>query len=348
MSLWTEVVEPAALTGYARAALEDYEVNRASLAPFLPNSTVADIVARVTRGETGMVDAALYRAYDAETAIGGARPGARLTFDLPPLGKKERVSEYDQLRARGAANPDAVLSSIERVTVRRVRSVADRIEYARGQLLVTGKVTIAENGFIADLDFGRAAGHTVAPATLWTDATNADSLSDLDAWSTTYRNENGQDPGAILTSTRVLNLMMRSQKLRALTVGGTTTTPAIVSRQAVREVLSAFGLAPIVIYDRTVNLGAGVVRVIPDDRILLLPAPTDPFDPDGTDLGATFWGSTLESTDPSYAIEDAEQPGIVAGTYREDDPLGVWVKATAISVPALANPNLSLVADVAA
>lgn len=345
MPLWTEVVEPAALTGYARAALEDYEINRASLAPFLPNSTVTDIVARVTRGETGMVDAALYRAYDAETAIGGARPGARMTFDLPPLGKKERVSEYDQLRARNAANPDAVLSSIERVTVRRVRSTVDRIEYARGQLLVTGKVTIAENGFIADLDFGRAAGHTVAPATLWTGA--ADPLSDLDAWSTTYRNENGQEPGAILTSTRVLNLMMRSQNLRALTVGGTTTTPSIVSRQAVREVLSAFGLPPIVIYDRTVNLGAGVVRVIPDDRVLLLPAPADPFDPDGTDLGATFWGTTLEASDPSYAIEDSEQPGIVAGAYREDDPLGVWVKATAISVPGLANPNLSLVADVA-
>ena len=71
------------------------------------------------------------------------------------------------------------------------------------------------------------------------------------------------------------------------------------------------------------NLGSGAVRVIPDDRILLLPAPVSPDDPDGTDLGATFWGTTLEASDPRYNIEDAEQPGIVAGTYRDDDPLGV-------------------------
>lgn len=349
MALWTEVVDPAELTGYARAALEDYEVNRASLAPFLPNSLVADIVARVIRGGSGMVDAASYRAYDAETPIGGARPAARLTFDLPPLGKKERVSEYDQLRARNADNPDAVLASIERATVRRVRSIADRVEYARGQLLTTGKVTINENGFIAEADFGRAAGHSVTAATAWTDVTNADPLADLDTWGQTYRDENGQDPGALLVGTKVLNLLMRSQKLRALTVGGTTTTPSVVSRDAVQAVLTAFGQPPLVIYDRKVKLDTGgTVRVIPDDRIMLLPAPVDPNDPDGTDLGATFWGTTLEANDPRYNIEDTEQPGIVAGTYRDDDPLGVWVKATAISMPALANPNLSFVADVAA
>lgn len=346
MALWTEVVDPADLTGYARAALEDYEMHRASLAPFLPNATVADIVARVTRGATGMVDAASYRAYDGETAIGGSRPGARLTFDLPPLGKKERVSEYDQLRARNADNPDTVLASIERVTVRRVRSVADRIEYARGQLLTTGKVTINEGGFIAEADFLRAPGHSVTAAVAWSDATNADPLSDLDTWSGTYRTENGQDPGALLLSTRVLNLLMRTAKLRALTVN-TASTPSVLSRDAVRAVLLAFGLPPIVIYDRKVNLGAGLVAVIPDDRVMLLPAPVDPDDPEGTDLGATFWGVTLEASDPRFNIEDPEQPGIVAGAYRDDDPLGVWVKATAIAMPALANPNLSFVADVA-
>jgi Phage major capsid protein E len=348
MALWTELISPAELTGYARAAFEDYEVNQASLAPFLPNAFVPDIVARIARGENGMVDAATFRAYDAETAIGGSRPAARLTFDLPPLGKKERVSEYDQLRARNADSPDTILSAVERVTVRRVRSVADRIEYARGQLLTTGKVIINEGGFISEADFGRAAGHTVTAATAWTDTTNADPLSDLDSWCDTYRTENGQDPGAMLISSRVFGLMMRATKLRALTVGGTTTTPSVVSREAVRAVLAAFGLPPIVIYDRKVNLGAGAVRPIPDDRVLLLPSPADPNDPEGTDLGATFWGTTLEASDPRYGIEDADYPGIVAGTYRDDDVLGIWVRATAIAMPAMANANLSFVADVAA
>ena len=43
MALWTDVVEPAELTGYARQTLEDYEAQKGSLARWLPNRTVADI-----------------------------------------------------------------------------------------------------------------------------------------------------------------------------------------------------------------------------------------------------------------------------------------------------------------
>lgn len=59
-----------------------------------------------------------------------------------------------------------------------------------------------------------------------------------------------------------------------------------------------------------------------------------------------MWGRTLESQEPEYGIEAGDQPGIVAGSYKEHDPVSTWVKATAIGMPVLANPDLSFVADV--
>ena len=96
-------------------------------------------------------------------------------------------------------------------------------------------------------------------------------------------------------------------------------------------------------YDRRTSAG----RVLADDVLLMLPAPVDPNDPEGTELGATFFGQTLTSTDPLYGLEDAEQPGIVAGAYRGDKPpMIAEVIGDAIALPVLANADLSLAAKV--
>ena len=66
-----------------------------------------------------------------------------------------------------------------------------------------------------------------------------------------------------------------------------------------------------------------------------------------TDLGATFWGRTLTATDPDWAIEDAEQPGIVAGVYKnEKPPMGLEVIGDAIGLPVLANGDRSIAVKV--
>ena len=54
MGLWTDLITPAELTGYARAALEDYERSKGTLARWLPNDTVPDIVARFVTGAAGL------------------------------------------------------------------------------------------------------------------------------------------------------------------------------------------------------------------------------------------------------------------------------------------------------
>lgn len=340
MLLTTDYITPVELTGYVRAALADLEVNRFTLSRYLPSQTIDDLQFRFTKGGEGLAEAATFRAYDAESPI-GKRPGlSRVTGELPPISRKIRLGEYDRLRQRRADTQirTAILDDAERM----VRGVAARVELARGEALYSGQLAIDENGVQATVDFGRDASHTVAPAILWT-AANAVPLTDLMAWRDTYVATNGSEPGVIVTSRRVLALMMRNGEMRNLVFPGGSQQPDIVTQTAVTQVLNAFGLPPIELYDAQVSVGGATQRVIPDDRLLLLPAPDGM---DGDQLGATLWGTTAESLEPEYDLA-GDEPGIVAGPYSTKDPVAVWTKAAGVALPVLANPNLTFAADVA-
>lgn len=341
--LWTDVVTPAELTGYARAALEDYERSKGTLGQWLPNRPIADIVARFVAGEAGLSPVAEYRSYDAETPIGSLPGGKRVTIELPPVGLKYRVSEYDQLRARGVSD-DKVLSSIESATRRVAGAVADRIEVERGKAIENAALNINENGFVQTGSWSRAAGHTVTAATLWS-AGSPKPLDDLQAWADVYVATNGEQPGAIVTSRKVVAALARTAEFRAL-AATTAGTPSLVSVDAIQAILAAHGLPPIYVYDRQAKVGSSAAKVLSDNKVFFLPAPVDPFDAEGTDLGGTFWGQTLESSEPDYGLEFEDQAGLVVGAWKTKDPIAVWVHSAAIALPVLANANLSFVATV--
>ncbi|MGI5153511.1 major capsid protein, partial [Plantactinospora sp. CA-294935] len=340
---FTDYITPAELTGYVREALADLDRNRFTLSQWLPRRAIDDLQYRYTRGGEGLTEAATVRAYDAESPI-GSRPGlTRVTGELPPISRKIRLGEYERLRQRRdeAGIRNAILSDAERMA----RAVAARLELFRGEALYRGSLVISENGVVATVDFGRSGSHTVAPAVLWSVVATATPLADLITWRDTYIATNGEAPGAILTSTTVLGYLLRNAEMRQLaaTVAG---TPSIVSQATVNAVFAAYGLPPIYIYDAQVRVGTTATRVIPADRVILLPAPGSPDNPEGTDLGATLLGTTAESLEPEYGLSGVE-PGIVAGSYSTKDPVAVWTKAAAIGLPIMANPDLTLAADVA-
>lgn len=341
MALWTDIITPAELTGYARAALEDYEQNKGTLARWLPNRTVADIAVRFLKGDTGLVDVATFRAYDAEPTIGKAPSGKRMTIELPAIGQNIPVTEYNQIRLRtGNASDQQVLAGIQATTKRVAIAVSDAIEALRGVALQTGKSTVS--GFMDD-DWSRTGGHTVTAGTTWATATT-DALGDLTTWSDTYTNANGEAPGALLMSTRVLRLLSALNQFKTQLLNSAS-RPATI--QDVQNTVQAAGLPPIYVYDRRVSVAGSATKVLSDDRVFLLPAPVDPNDSEGTQLGATFWGQTLTSTDPDWSIQDGDQPGLVAGVYRNPKPpMIAEVISDAIAEPVLTNPDLSFVADV--
>src|SRR6478752_5820006 len=161
--MWTDLVEPVELTGYARARLEDYERSQnGSLSSFLPNETIQDIVARFEVGGAGLQPVAEFRSYDAETPLGSLPGKQRVTLELPPLGMKMRVSEYEQLRARGNLSNVLLRTSVERITERLVDAISDRMEYERGYALENAKLLIDdETGFHQSGDWGRDPSHEI-------------------------------------------------------------------------------------------------------------------------------------------------------------------------------------------
>ena len=337
MALWTDIVDPAELTGYARASLEEYEAEKGTLARFLPNREVADNVVRFVAGSAGLVPEAKFRAYDAELDVAKGAPTKRTILELPALGTNLPVSEYDQLRLRNSTSDAALEKSIFATAKRVVRAVADRLERLRGVVINTGIATIPELG-AAD-DFGRSASHNVTASTLWSTA-GADRLEFLEQIVDQYIATNGVAPGALVMTNRVYRALAGGDQFRISLVGGGS-RPA--TEADVRGIITGAGLPDIIKYDRRTASG----KVLDDSKLFLLPAPVDTDDWEGTELGATFLGQTLTSTDDRYGIEESEQPGIVAGVYRgEKPPMIAEVIADAIGMPVLANANLSLAAKV--
>jgi len=338
MQINTDYIEPAELTGYAREALADLEVNQFTLSAFLPSEAVDDLQYRFTRGGNGLAEAASYRSYDAESAIGRRQGTTRVTGELPPVSRKIRLGEYDRLRQRRAT--DAIVTALQDDTLNMVRAVAARVELARGSALSAGKVIINEDGVIAEVDFGRRASHSgQAPAALWSNAATATPIADLLAWHRTYKATNGgRAAGAILTSDLVRTWMLRSQEVRALAQFNGV-TPSIIAPSVLDTLLVSYGLPPLVINDAQVAVEGVATRLIPESNVILVAAAGTP------DLGGTFLGTTAESLEAAYGLEEAPE-GIVAGVYSTDDPVALWTKAAAVALPTLANPDLTFQAVV--
>lgn len=344
MVLWTDVIDPATLTDYVRAAQEAYEQRRGNLARWLPNRTIADIVVRFLKGNTGLQEAARFRAFDAEIEIGPRPQAQRVTLELPALGQNLPVSEYEQLRARGGnISDEQALATILSTTERVVAAISDGMERLRGIVLATGRATVVQNNYQMDDGFGRSSSHTVTSPTLWSD-TSFDRLAYLQGLRDLYIDDTGEEPGALVMSTRAYRALASGDNLQTNLVGGATRLP---NEQELTSYISAAGLPPIERYDRRVRYNRSNVRALPDNVVLMVPPPVDPNDEMGTDLGATFWGRTLSSTEPGWAIAEADQPGVVAGVWRDDKPpMGIEVIGDAIGMPVLANADLSIAATV--
>lgn len=340
--LWTDLIDPETLTDYVRTSVETRERAKGALAQFLPNKTVADTVVRFMKGASGLVEVAKFRAYDAAPEIGGGVKGERIVLELPAVGKELAVSEYDQLRIRNA-NDDQMLNQVLSTADSVATAVSDGMELLRGIVLDTGKATVSQDNFAMDDDFGRNPDHTVTASNLWTDA-SVSRIDDLIAWAELYTGTNGEAPGIMLMSSKAFRALRNSKEFATQLLNGGQ-RPA--SMDDVQSILVGEGLPRVQIYDRRVLKGGVKTRVIPETKVLFLPEPVDPYDAEASELGATYWGQTLTSTDPAYGITAGNEPGIVAGTYRNPKPpMIAEVVSDAIAMPVLGNADLSLTAKV--
>lgn len=308
------------------------------LARFLPNRNVNAIssqVARVSR----VTRAAQVRAFDAETPI-GRRPlsVARSSVDLVPIGEKlplgERqiLMEYLQNQNSDAAL-DQVRAEVYNDVANTVGAVTNKVEQLRGEFLFSGAISLDENGFIQEADFGLDPSHDLGPGDLSDGAWDAggDWVTDLTAWVQLVAADSGSQVEAVVVSTAVRNALVRN--VREAYAGANALTGALF-----QEIWSDSGLPELVVYDGQV----GGVRNTPANKIALVTA----------EVGETQWGLTAEGLEliGSNAVDTAvtAPPALVTSVWRRPDPVGIWTKTNATALPVAGDINGLLVAEVLA
>lgn len=311
---------------------------RNTLRDFLPAQPVEDVSYRLGRAQR-LDQTVPIRAFD-QPAIPIRRPGiVAVRGDLPAITPLELLTETDLNRAyRLAGLPVQAAPQVSAAAFRTAVTVDNTLELMRGQVLSTGVISIAaDDGPPMSVDFGIPAGNKFGAATAWTSSA-APILADLEAWHEQYIESAGGPAGAILTSSRVVGLMLQNDQMRqALGTG-------LIIRETLDQVLAGRGLPPIRTYDRSLQTESGKVRVFPNNRLVLLPAP------DSTRVGTTQLGITQEAVQQveRQVLAAGAAPGITVVTLVNDDPVQRAVKAAAVALPVIDDPESIVTATVAA
>lgn len=344
-------VDPQELTSIARRALAEQEINSPnSLARWLPSQTLDDIEYEAEAGQGGLIEAAMYRAFDAGLQIGEDEALGEIRGRIHPLGQKLPIFEESQIRLR--RNSDSKLREvIERKAKRIAVAIANQVNLKRGEAIANGELVFEGNGQNFRVPFGRRADFTTTATTLWSDA-NADPIAYMIGLRDLWEEENGALPANILTSPRVRTAFYRHPKVTAMAVGSNGNLNRMASEEEVNSLLSLYNLPGF-----TTNGGRVKVRkrdqtseirhLIPQDSIIMLGEPGDAAEADSSGLGSTFWGVTVEATKEKWGIEEGEWPGIVTAVFENEGvPAFMSVEGSAIATPVLINPNASLRAKV--
>lgn len=334
-----DLIDRRELQGFVRnLPLEQFQ-----LRTYLEDEFVDDISWTAVKGRLADQDAAEFRAYDTEAPIGNRQGSSRIMGELPPLSKKISLGEEERLRKKMINGNDVpYINAIYADAANMRRAIEGRMELARGEAIWDGKTTINENGVMVTVDYGMPANHKVAPATAWTDEA-ATVVENLTTYVQRYIDTNGIAPGLMLVSSRIITALQRVAEFRTL-MSSLQGAPGLITRQALNDVLSGYDLPPLVKYDGKVKVNGTQQRLIPDNKLVMLP----PAGEERRAHGRTFWGETAEALDlvASGVLRTDEAPGVVGEVWSQNDPVRTWTRCTGIGLPVIVNPELALTATV--
>lgn len=312
-----------------------------ALNAFLPDVTTPSIDWEVQniRDENR---AARFRSYDAPVEIGKGPSLVRQSGEIPAVGEGYLVGEYRRLleeQLRGADITEGLRNAVLNKVQRGVRVIRNRVEIARGQVLSTGKFTLAGEGRLyMEADFGVPDDNFVTPAVAW--APSVDIVGELTEWAALA--EIG--PEAMLVGDLALLKLLASEELRNM-YGNAFGTPNQLSVNQVNQVFAERNLPAIVPVRRN--------RIQVQDPVTGADTEVDTFPRYGIAMvppaaGRTVWGTTFEALELVQAgiVEANQAPGIVATVMREGNPGKVFAAVNAVAMPVLSEPNSLVFADV--
>ncbi|MFE2997996.1 major capsid protein [Nocardia sp. NPDC059246] len=291
---------------------------------------------------------AKYRAFDGRIVQSERDTGTSKRVKLAPLSTSIGIGEYERLQLEfasvGGTFTQRLVNAIYDDGVRLTKEVLNRIELAWGDVLLDGKLTINENGLESEADYGMPGNHTATAANLWTSIATATPLTDLSTWSDTWVDTNGSKPGRFLTSTKIVRALLKNKEIIDA-VFGSTQGRTRVTIQDLNDLLVSEGLPSLLpAYDTKLNVDGVDVRVLPDNRVILLPDNLD-------DLGYMAYGTSatalelLNAKQTDFSFE--ESAGIVGVVIKEGPPFRQFTYVDAVGQPILEDARKLFVSTVA-
>jgi hypothetical protein len=341
-TLITDAIDIPELIGYVR---ESAVIGSDSLATILPDQPVDDIEYELQNIDSPFLQVARFRAWDTAPPLGKRAGFAIIRGEIAPLGMSMTLNEKELarfLRLR-AAQPAQAQLDIYDDALQCALAAQLRLEQARADLLLDGKVTINENGYNTEADFGVPGTHIVTAATAWTDTANAVPVTNLLAWEVVYRADNGGvNPAGWLMSDEVIGNLQNNSQVKTLwgrEVNGSL--PGMVPRERLADIFRIAGIkAPIVPFNGQLpdTAGTGATPTIPVRKIVAVKP----------GMGQTFHGTSpsAEMLVSQGRLERRDAAGIVAWSEEEIRPARVITTAETVALPVLRDPKGLFVATV--
>jgi hypothetical protein len=295
---------------------------------------------------------AQFHAFDTE-----AQKSIRVPIDERNVEKglikvKRSTSELiRQLLNRGVSVEAELYDFVMDDAMELANEVITRTKVAKNELLATGKVSIKENGIDAEVDYGVPAGNLALTLDLGEGATKPadEQLNDI----IDTASEAGVTINGIVTSRATISKMRKNTAIQKA-VNGASMVGTLLTRSDIDAFLeSEYGINRIITNDLSYSApytvgsdGRPIVhqkRYYPEARITFFGTGN------GMELGRGLWGVPPEEQIGQLSGKTSTSSNnqyVWMHQWSEDDPAVVWMKASALFMPVLYNPNSLYVAEV--
>lgn len=225
---------------------------------------------------------AQFRAPDATPAL--YKPAVawnEVELELVLIDEWERISEEDWLKLNSQVEEyrlSAGASLVDRGRILRLRNER-ATEKLRWQAF-SGQATITyPTGSTLQVDYGLPAGHKPTASVLWSDTTNADPVTDVQAWSEQIAADSGFYGNKIHMNSKTYNYLINNVKVRNAINFYASGANSILRprREDILNLFTSFATnVEIVIYDNgyrdvgASSIGVGsITKYLPDGKVLM-------------------------------------------------------------------------------
>lgn len=363
-------LQPGQLTAFTRARFRDEIENPTRLGERLLPTVGVDAWDVATDQFTFRSVAMPAIGTDSELPRGPLGKFSSESYNLLKLGMKQEMHESELLKLAQALGTrtftvqDWASSAPYRLAANLTNSYLDRLESWRWQALATGTIQFrndigAEGEIVYDVPNTHQA--ALSGTNVWSDAANADGLDDLMDWNDQMYTDTGRNVEFWFMRRQdfqnLLNQEATRNRLQAMfgSIGqqinagqGILPELGLATQSAINNYLAAFGMGPIVLYDRMYReynfIGATDpvnTPFLPDHHVVgIAPRPIDGGVVvngvnGGSATGYTADGPTLESGVRSGAMQN----GLYTWTEFTMEPVKYYVKSVAWGVPVLTDTN---------